>query len=200
MSEIQTAIVGVMRDIASTGIAKTQRNAQQGYNFRGIEAAMNELSPLLVKHGIMVTPSYSELSITERAKDGGKATRFCTIKGAFRFEASDGSNTTSECYGEAMDSGDKAVIKAQSVAFRNALFQQFVVPTMAVDPEAFADHEEPEIPADLLRDAREAANKGWKALAAWTKTITPEQRAILGPEIAALKLIARAADETKDPA
>ena len=200
MSEIQTAIVGVMRDIASTGIAKTQRNTQQGYNFRGIEAAMNELSPLLVKHGIMVTPSYSELSITERAKDGGKATRFCTIKGAFRFEASDGSNTTSECYGEAMDSGDKAVIKAQSVAFRNALFQQFVVPTMAVDPEAFADHEEPEIPADLLRDAREAASNGWKALAAWTKTITPEQRAILGPESAALKLIARAADETKDPA
>lgn len=75
MSKIQSAIVGVMKDIASTGIAKSQRNLQQGYNFRGIEAAMNELSPLLVKHGITVTPSYSELSITERAKDGGKATR-----------------------------------------------------------------------------------------------------------------------------
>jgi hypothetical protein len=34
-----------------------------------------------------------------------------------------------------MDSGDKALTKAQSVAYRTALFQQFVVPTMAVDPE-----------------------------------------------------------------
>lgn len=198
MSKIQSAIVGVMKDIASTGIAKSQRNLQQGYNFRGIEAAMNELSPLLVKHGITVTPSYSELSITERAKDGGKATRFCTIKGAFKFEAEDGSSAINECYGEAMDSGDKAVIKAQSVAFRNALFQQFVVPTMAVDPEAYGDHDEPEIPADLLRAAREVAMGGWKALAAWTKTITPEQRNLLAPESAALKLAAKSADESRE--
>lgn len=135
MSKIQAAILGVMKEIASTGIAKSERNMQQGYNFRGIEAAMNELSPLMVKNGIIVTPSYSDLQINERAKDGGKATRFCTIKGAFKFEAEDGSFVVSECYGEAMDSGDKAVVKAQSVAFRTALFQQFVVPTMAMDTE-----------------------------------------------------------------
>ncbi|WP_250439378.1 ERF family protein [Delftia tsuruhatensis] len=132
---IHAAVLAVMKDIASTGIAKSQRNQQQGYNFRGIDAAMNELSPLLVKHGITVTPKYSDLTVTERAKDGGKATRFCTLKGTFEFEAPDGSSFTSEIYGEAMDSGDKAVVKAQSVAFRTALFQEFVVPTMAMDPE-----------------------------------------------------------------
>lgn len=138
---IHSAVLAVMKDIASTGIAKSQRNQQQGYNFRGIDAAMNELSPLLVKHGIAVTPKYSELNVTERAKEGGKATRFCTLKGTFEFEAPDGSSFTSEFYGEAMDSGDKAVVKAQSVAFRTALFQEFVVPTMAMDPEEGSGHD-----------------------------------------------------------
>ena len=138
MTQIHTAVRGVMRDISKTGIAKLKKNQQQGYNFRGIEDAMNEMSPLLVNHGITVTPSYSELTIVDRVKGDpadAKATRFATIKGAFKFEAEDGSYLTNECYGEAMDSGDKAVTKAQSVAYRTALFQQFVVPFMAMDPE-----------------------------------------------------------------
>lgn len=69
---IQTALVGVMHDISTTGIGKTQRNSAQGYNFRGIEAAMNELSPLLVKHRISVTARYSDLSVTERFKGDPK--------------------------------------------------------------------------------------------------------------------------------
>lgn len=139
VKQIQSAITGVMKDISATGIAKRLRNQSQGYNFRGIEDAMNELSPVLIKHGVIVTPKYSELSITERIKGDpkeGKGMRFCTLKGTFTFEAADGSNVVNECYGEAMDSGDKAVVKAQSVAFRTALFQQFVVPTVAMDPES----------------------------------------------------------------
>lgn len=138
MTQIHNAVRGVMRDIAKTGIAKLKKNMQQGYNFRGIEDAMNEMSPLLVNNGITVTPSYSELTVIDRVKGDpadAKATRFATVKGSFKFEAEDGSHVISECYGEAMDSGDKAVTKAQSVAFRTALFQQFVVPFMAMDPE-----------------------------------------------------------------
>lgn len=189
-----------MKDIAATGIAKMQKNQSQGYYYRGIEAAMNELSPLLVKHGISVTPAYSELSISERIKGDpadGKATRFCTIKGAFKFESGDGSFVSAEAYGEAMDSGDKAVVKAQSVAFRTALFQEFVIPTMAMDPESYVEHEAEEIPSDLLTAARNASLGGWKSLADWLKTITAEQRAILGPESESLKKAAKEADAAK---
>lgn len=167
-TKIQAALVAAMRDICGKGIAKLDRNKAQGYNFRGIEAAMNELSPILINHGITVTPRYSELTIQERAKvDEGKALRFVTLKGAFTFAADDGSNVVSECYGEAMDSGDKAVIKAQSVAFRTALFQQFVVPTMAMDTELEgADGSEGEM-LDLFREAAmggsSALNAYWKA-------------------------------------
>jgi hypothetical protein len=133
-----------MREIAKTGIAKTEKASLGGatVNYRGIEAAMNEMSVILIKCGITVTPSYSDLVMFERAKAEGKATRFATVKGAFTFTASeDGSSVKCEAYGEAMDSGDKAVTKAQSVAFRTALFQQFVVPTMAMDPEEGGDDE-----------------------------------------------------------
>jgi hypothetical protein len=159
MSKIHTALVEAMREIAKTGIAKTSSASLGGasVNFRGIEAAMNEMSVILIKCGISVTPSYTDLVLFERAKGEGKAIRFATIKGAFTFTAAeDGSSVKCETYGEAMDSGDKAVTKAQSVAFRTALFQQFVVPTMAMDPEEGGDGEG--VLNDECRERVRAAN------------------------------------------
>ena len=140
---IQSALIEAMREIATTGIAKSSKADLGGakVNYRGIEAAMNGMCLVLIKCGISVTPTYSDLTITERAKAEGKATRFVTIKGSFTFAAADGSSVVCVTYGEAMDSGDKATTKAQSVAFRTALFQQFVVPTMAMDPEEDGDDE-----------------------------------------------------------
>lgn len=158
MSLIQEALNAAMHDIAKTGIAKTSRADLGGakVNFRGIEAAMNEMSVILIRHKITVTPSYSDLNIIERAKGEGKATRFATVKGAFKFAAADDSHVIAECYGEAMDSGDKALTKAQSVAFRTALFQQFVVPTMAMDPE----QDEEEADDEMLAGFKDAALGG----------------------------------------
>lgn len=133
---IHAAIKEAMAAIAKTGIAKLSKNKDQGYNFRGVEAAMNEMSPILIRAGIIVSPSYSEFTVTERESKSGGKLRFVTVKGSFKFEAEDGSFVTGEAYGEGMDSSDKATSKAQSVAYRTALFQQFVVPTMAIDPES----------------------------------------------------------------
>ncbi len=175
MSTIYTALVAAMAEIAKTGIAKTSRADLGGakVNFRGIEAAMNEMSVVLIRHGISVTPAYSDLTIQERAKGDGKATRFVTVKGRFTFAAADGSSVACECYGEAMDSGDKATTKAQSVAFRTALFQQFVVPTMAMDPEA--DGEEEETDDALLAEFRDAALGGAAALREFFKSKKPPE-------------------------
>ena len=135
---IHAAMMLAQEEIANRGIAKMSTASLGGstVKYRGIEIAMNEMSVVLIHAGITVTPEYSDLVMTERAKaEVGKFTRFCTIKGAFTFAAADGSSVRSVFYGEAMDSGDKAVIKAQSVAFRTALFQTFVIPTMAMDTE-----------------------------------------------------------------
>jgi hypothetical protein len=158
---IHAAINRAMADIAKTGIAKDKSASLGGaaVQYRGIEAAMNQMSAILIAHKITVTPTYSEAQFVERVKGApadGKATRFALVRGVFRFaSAEDGSFVDCACYGEAMDSGDKAMTKAQSVAFRTALFQQFVVPTMAMDPEAGGDGEGAETPpmppADVAR-------------------------------------------------
>jgi hypothetical protein len=171
--KIHAALIEAMRDIAKVGIAKTSNASLGGANvrYRGIEAAMNEMSVILIKCGITVTPSYSDLVMFERSKAEGKAIRFATIRGAFTFTAAeDGSSVKCEAYGEAMDSGDKAVTKAQSVAFRTALFQQFVVPTMAMDPEEGGDDEG--ILNDECREAVELA-KTEDALRAVSKKYVP---------------------------
>lgn len=188
--QIHTALIGAMRDICKVGIAKLSKADMGGtrYNFRGIDAAMNELSPILVNHGITVTPKYSDLTITERAKDGGKATRFCSVKGSFTFAAEDGSSVTAEAYGEAMDSGDKATIKAQSVAFRTVLFQQFVVPIMAMDTELDSDDGD-----DELDSWRATALEGMKALQARYQA-EPPMKSFWGKHSQSLKDAAKQAD------
>lgn len=139
---IYGALLGVMADIATIGIAKLSKNKDQGYHFRGIEAAMNELSPLLIRHKIVVVSTYAERHENERETKSGGKSKFVAVKGTFRFvHAEDGSFVEAVCWGEAFDSADKATTKAQSVAFRTALFQTFVVPTQAtaIDPEGDGD-------------------------------------------------------------
>ena len=53
------------------------------------------------------------------------------------------------------------------------------------------------IPLELLAAAHEAAMGGWKSLANWTKTIKPEERALLEPESYSLKKAAKEADAAK---
>lgn len=198
MSEqaIHKALNKAMEEICRIGIGKTQKNEQQNYRFRGIEAAMNELAPVLVRNGITVTAAYSDLQLIERAKGEGKATRFVILKGRFTFSAEDGSSVISEVYGESMDAGDKAVVKAQSVAFRTALFQQFVVPTVAMDPES-DEYDAPSDEPDGLDEARDQAMNGIAPLEKWWKSQDAKTRTRLGPHLAALKEAASKADQEK---
>lgn len=141
--QIHTSLIGAMRRICELGIGKTSQNTQQNYRFRGIDAAMNELSPILVNNRITATPKYSELNVSERQRGvptEGKFTRCATVKCTLKFEASDGTFVEAEAYGEGIDTGDKAVVKAQTVAYRTILFQQFVVPLMSMDSELYEEH------------------------------------------------------------
>ena len=179
MSKIHEAILTAMTEIARVGIAKLSRNKDQGYNFRGIEAAMNEMSPILIRAGITVTPSYSELAFHERQSKSGGTLRFVTLKGSFKFEAADGSYVIGEAYGEGMDSSDKATSKASSVAYRTALFQQFIVPTMAIDPESglgvpTRDDELEELAASMV-DSFEAG-KEFDAYAAYSELTDNDEK------------------------
>lgn len=196
---IYKALNKAMDEICRLGIAKLSENKQQGFSFRGIEAAMNEMSPIMVRNGITVSPNYSDLTIQERVKGDpadGRATRFATIKGRFTFTCmEDGSSVVAEAYGEAMDSGDKSVTKAQSVSFRTALFQVFVVPTMSMDPES-TEYNKPDA-EEGLDAAQDAAMGGTESLKTWWESQPANLRTKLGPHLQSLKQAAAVADKTK---
>lgn len=193
---IHAAIIAAMREAAAVGIAKTATASLGGaaVRYRGIEQAMNTMVGILVRCGIVVTASYSDMQIQERAKDGGKFTRFATVRGRFIFAAADGSHVVAEAYGEAMDSGDKAIVKAQSVAFRTALFTTFVIPTSAtaIDPEEDGD-DEPQ--ADIPQAAKDAAVRGSQAYKAYWDALTNAERRALFPSHETLKRQAAEADK-----
>ena len=52
--KIYKAIANCMKDIGAVG--KNQRNDQQKFMYRGIDAVMNAINPALVKNGIFVAP------------------------------------------------------------------------------------------------------------------------------------------------
>lgn len=131
---IYTAISKVMADIGAVG--KNQKNTQQNFMFRGIDAVMNALSPALIKHKIFVVPEILEQNREERTTKNGSNLIYSICKIKYTFYAEDGSSIYAITIGEGMDSGDKATNKAMAIAFKYACFQVFCIPTEEMlDPD-----------------------------------------------------------------
>lgn len=198
MSAIQQAMLAVMRDAAEVGIGKDDKNENQKYRYRGIERAMNTMVGILIRNKVLVLPSYETIVDKDMPTKSGGSMEYVKVRGQFQFmSAEDGSTVNTVFFGEAADSGDKATTKAQSVAFRTALFQTFVIPTMAIDPEeddGQAEAVSPETQA-LLDEAQAAAETGTSAYKAFWERITNEQRTAIGTEHAVFKRIAAMTDQ-----
>jgi hypothetical protein len=136
---IHGAIIKVMKEVEP--ISKGRTNIQQNYKFRGVDELMNAISPLLSKHGIFPTTQSVENVLLDpvTSKNGGAGTHMIR-RYTFRFFAEDGSYIDTIADGEAIDYGDKASNKAQSVAYREAMFKMFVIPFQNEDIEE-ADHD-----------------------------------------------------------
>lgn len=126
-------LIAVKADIG--GVGKDGRNAQQGFNFRGIDAVMNAVAGPLIKHGIMAIPvKVISVKRATASTTGGKLMN--TVEVVMRYAFTDGVDTLEfEAPGEAFDSGDKSTAKAMSVALRTALLQALSLPTDDPDPD-----------------------------------------------------------------
>lgn len=131
---VATALARVAGEVGAVG--KNDRNLQQGYNFRGVDAVVNAAGPVLHRHGIIVVPEVQNVTL-EAVEVGQKRTpmRSAVLTIRFRFVGPAGDHIDATTVGEAMDSGDKAVSKAQSVALRVALLQVLTLPTHEPDPD-----------------------------------------------------------------
>ena len=134
-------------------IGKDSVNRQQGFKYRGIDAVYNTLYPVMAKYGLFITPEIldhkREERTTTKTYDGQTKTTtllYSIITVKYTVYAPDGSFVCMTVIGEGMDSGDKATNKAMSIAMKYAMFQLFMIPTEAVDPDSECHEVDPRTP------------------------------------------------------
>lgn len=157
-------------------IGKDSKNTQQGFNFRGIDAVMNTVGPVLRRHGLLVVPRVLSES-SERYESKNKAlmvNRVVEIE--FTVFGPLGDSFSGSAFGEASDSGDKSMSKAHSVAYRTFLLQSLTIPTDEPDPDA-STYERAAAEQQNTRPAQQSRPQQERAPAA--KTPADQERDLL---------------------
>lgn len=164
MSEIKAPMIygkiaDCMRQLGAIG--KDSYNQQQKFSYRGVDAVMNALNPVLTANHVFCVPEVLEQHREERQSRSGGNLIYSILKMCYTLYAEDGSSVSATVIGEGMDSADKSSNKAMSVAYKYAMFQIFSIPTEEMaDPDADTPPEStPKI------DNKAARNNAWTALA-----------------------------------
>lgn len=135
--EAPTIFVAMARVMAGVShVGKDSVNREQNYNFRGIDAVVNAVGPVLREHGVVVVPEVLDASYRDVTTSRGKPSREVTVKVRYVFYGPRGDCMECITVGEAMDFGDKGTAKAMSVAFRVALLQSLCLPTDEPDADS----------------------------------------------------------------
>ena len=148
---VYSKIAAVQSALAKSGISKSRRNQQQGYNFRGIDEVYEALAPLLASNALCILPRILNRTITERTTHKGSPLFYVTVEAEFDFVAAeDGSIHVVKTFGEAMDSADKATNKAMRAAYKYAALMAFAIPTEGDNDADAVTHE---VAPDTMPDA-----------------------------------------------
>lgn len=131
---IYKALAGINNEIKA--ITKSRKNTGQNFMFRGIDDVMNELHALFAKNEVIIVPETKEFTTENRPTKSGSLQTFTRLRIQYTFVASDGSSVTATGIGEAMDTADKGMNKAMSIALKYVLLQMFLIPTEEMkDPD-----------------------------------------------------------------
>ena len=182
-ASVQEAILRVKADVPA--VPKSQRNEQQNFNYRGIDAVVNAVSPAMTRHGLILTPNVLSVDITPAGTTrNGALQRHILVKVEFTLSLPGGHSIVGTVYGEAIDSSDKGVSKAITVAERTFLIIVFTLPTDEPDP----DSEYPE--GSPLPDAAEVSSAVMEATSLATHNLRVDAcNALLGKYGQALYVI-----------
>jgi len=129
--KIYGALAKVMTEVGV--VAKSRKNPQQGYQFRGIDDVVAEVQEVLARHGVVVAPRVIDREREMIATKSGGTMASVRLLVEHTFFAEDGSSVVATTLGEAMDSGDKASNKAMSAALKYALTETLMIPTRESD-------------------------------------------------------------------
>lgn len=174
MSTVYEAWSAVMADVQAIGKGEKVTQGPARFNFRGIDTVMNAVGPALRAHGVTVVPTAEHIDIERYQTAKGGLMQGAIVRMVYTVFGPDGDSFAGGAYGQAADAGDKAVSKAQSVAYRTFLLQSLTVPTDEPDPDLEV-HErvapDPRMTAmNQLAAAVESAGMTPADFADWAKT------------------------------
>ena len=122
--KIHSAMAAILAD--AEGVRKSQRNEQQGYDFRGYDDIVPMIKSVMAKHGVYdVIDSIDDVTISEYETRNNVKMQHVILRVTYRFIATDGSSVVCCSIGEGSDSGDKAVNKAATSCEKNLLVHRF---------------------------------------------------------------------------
>ena len=175
--KIYSDLAKVMRSVDHVG--KGDFNSHQKFKFRGIDGVLNAVGPALREHNVVVFPHLVSADYEHVQTSGGKASTACRVVVDYIFAADDGSQVESRVAAESWDTGDKAMPKAMSVAFRTALIQTLSLPTDEPDPDSFTyAREASDERRRLVAEKIEAAGTVDELRALWSQADQAQQSRI----------------------
>ena len=131
---IYSKLLLIQKDLSQIGLAKDSRNDFQKYSYRGIDALLNTLSPLLCKHGVIIVPQITNR--IEQATTTAKGAVNIHVSLAVTYQlrcAETGEFAEVHAMGEGVDSLDKATNKAMTSCYKYAMIQLFAIPLVGQD-------------------------------------------------------------------
>ncbi len=114
-------MLGIMHDIGT--ITKTGRNSFQNYAYLTADDVNAKLQPLLIKWGVVMQCAFSE----PRPAEVDKGFHYTTLLTVTFWAVKDASYLSCCFPGEGADTGDKAIPKACTAAFKTAIQKTFCI-------------------------------------------------------------------------
>lgn len=160
------------------------------YKHAELDDVVQAVGPGLSEHGFAWS--------WKTKQDGGNITVACVLR--HKLGHSEQVSLSAGADASGGKNGIQAVISTTTYLQRHTLKQICGVAEAGEDNDGAGGPIGPEIPADLLAAARDAAMGGWKSLSKYIASITEEERIHLGPESDNLKSAAKNADAAKGQA
>jgi hypothetical protein len=111
------------------GIPKDRKNEQQGYMYRSEDAVVERLRALLAAEGVAVVPIVLTAEfLPPQTNPNNKVINLCLVTLQLDYvDGETGEKLSAKAVGTAMDSGDKAIFKATTGAYKYALQKTFMI-------------------------------------------------------------------------
>ena len=128
-------ILSVMDEVGGY-VQKDKTNKEQHYNYVSEAAVLAKVQPALVKSGIIALPTYEVISSEDKMTAKGSVWKLVTVACHLKIvDTENGEFDAVLALGSGIDANDKAVAKAQTMAFKYAWWKLLCLET-GDDPEA----------------------------------------------------------------